>query len=90
MEGIIADILRLKQSGNSGAGNQSNSWGNTETDEEKACRILGVSLNATPDEIREAYKKLAMFWHPDKGGDDKMMKEINWAYDILKREKQFV
>ena len=47
--------------------------------------ILGLSKSATPDEIKRAYRKLAMEHHPDKhGGDDAKFKEIGEAYDTLK------
>ncbi len=45
---------------------------------------LGVSEKATNKEIKKAYKKLAMQYHPDKGGDEKKFKEISAAYDGLK------
>ncbi len=45
---------------------------------------LGVSEKATDKEIKKAYKKLAMQYHPDKGGDEKKFKEISAAYDGLK------
>jgi curved DNA-binding protein CbpA len=50
--------------------------------------ILGVSKEATPEEIRKAYKKLAIKWHPDKHVDDKKeaeekFKEIAEAYSVL-------
>lgn len=46
--------------------------------------ILGVSRDATADEIKRAYKRLALAYHPDKnGGDDTMFKKINHAYQIL-------
>jgi len=48
---------------------------------------LGVSRNATPEEIRKAYKKLCLEFHPDKnGGNDfytEKFKDINNAYEIL-------
>ncbi len=45
--------------------------------------ILGLSPNATQDEIRSAYKKAALKHHPDKGGDEDMFKKISKANNIL-------
>jgi curved DNA-binding protein len=45
--------------------------------------ILGVNKNSSPDEIKKAYRKLAMQHHPDRGGDADKFKEINEAYDVL-------
>src|SRR3954471_21835825 len=47
--------------------------------------ILGVSKTASADEIKRAYRKLAMQHHPDKhGGDDAKFKELGEAYETLK------
>lgn len=46
-------------------------------------RILGISKNASVDEIKKAYRKLAQTYHPDKGGDPAKFKEINEAYQVL-------
>jgi len=47
-------------------------------------KILGVSKDASKDEIRRAYRELAHQHHPDKkGGDEKKFKEINEAYQVL-------
>lgn len=44
---------------------------------------LGVTNNATPDEIKRAYRKLASQHHPDKGGDTAMFQRVEEAYRIL-------
>lgn len=46
-------------------------------------QILGVTNNASQDEIKKAFHKLAHKYHPDKGGDEKKFKEINEAYQVL-------
>ena len=52
--------------------------------------VLGVSKNATDDEIKNAYRELARKYHPDNYGDNPLsdlagekMKEINEAYDSI-------
>jgi molecular chaperone DnaJ len=50
--------------------------------------ILGVDRTANDDELKKAYRKLAMQWHPDKNpgnqAAEQKFKGINEAYDVLK------
>lgn len=47
--------------------------------------VLGISKNASDDEIKKAYRKAAVKFHPDKaGGDEAKFKEIGEAYEVLK------
>jgi DnaJ-class molecular chaperone len=44
---------------------------------------LGVAKNATPEDIKKAYRTLASKHHPDKGGDTATFQKIQTAYDTL-------
>jgi len=51
--------------------------------------VLGVSKDASADEIKKAFRKSAVKHHPDKeGGDETKFKEINEAYEILKDQQK--
>lgn len=62
-------------------------------------KILGVDKNATPEEIKKAYRKLATEFHPDKvaylGEDirkdaEEKFRKINIAYEKVKKEKGII
>ena len=64
-----------------------------------AYSILGLQPNATNDEIKKAYRKMAVEYHPDKVsylGEDiqnsakEKFQKINEAYESLKKERGFV
>lgn len=51
--------------------------------------VLGVSKSASADEIKKAFRKLAVQHHPDKdSGDEDKFKEINEAYEVLKDQQK--
>lgn len=54
-------------------------------------KVLGIAPNATDDEIKVAYRKMAKKYHPDLNGGSKAaeekMKEVNEAYNILIKHK---
>ncbi|KAJ1953828.1 hypothetical protein IWQ62_005901, partial [Dispira parvispora] len=55
--------------------------------------ILGVSFEATPDEVKKAYRKASLRWHPDKNVNckeeaEEKFKLVSEAYQVLKDEEQ--
>ncbi len=51
-------------------------------------KTLGVPRDASADQIKKAFRKLAREHHPDAGGDEAKFKEINEAYEVLSDDKK--
>ena len=49
-----------------------------------AARVLRVSLPATAEEVKTAYRAAVLRAHPDRGGREEDMRRVNLAYEILK------
>jgi len=66
-----------------GMGGMPGGGGPPKSDNTKYYKDLGVERDASEQEIKKAYRKLAVKHHPDKGGDVEKFKEISHAYEIL-------
>ncbi|SMP39569.1 molecular chaperone DnaJ [Anoxynatronum buryatiense] len=68
------------------------SWGGEQVAKRDCYEILGIDKNAGQDEIKKAYRKLAMKYHPDRNPDDQQasekFKEANEAYEILSNQEK--
>src|ERR1039457_5717534 len=46
--------------------------------------VLGISKDASADEIKTSFRRAAIEHHPDRGGDEAKFRELNEAYEVLK------
>ena len=72
-------------SGSPGGGGTRSASGDVSVEE--AYAILGVKPGATPDQIKEAHRRLMVKLHPDHGGSDYLATKINRARDVLLRSR---
>jgi len=52
--------------------------------------LLGVTIDNTPQQVRKAYYNLALLMHPDRGGSDKDMIVLKYAYDYVMEQVEGV
>lgn len=57
-------------------------------DDQDPYRVLGVSPSDSPDVVRARFKELALERHPDRGGSEAKMRELNVAYEKILRHRQ--
>jgi DnaJ-domain-containing protein 1 len=53
---------------------------------QQALAVLGLPPTATPQQIKQRYRKLAKQYHPDLGGDPQQMQRLVAAYELLMKE----
>lgn len=54
---------------------------------QQALAVLGLPPNATRQQIKQRYRKLAKKHHPDRGGDQREMRRIIAAYELLMKDQ---
>ena len=57
--------------------------------EDHAYKILGVQKSASMSDIKKAHRKLARETHPDKGGTEETFRDVQEAYETLKKVYAF-
>ena len=53
-------------------------------------KVLKVEFNATSNEVKKAYRKLAKIHHPDMGGDSESFRQLNEAYKQIKKQRGWI
>jgi hypothetical protein len=77
---------RRQERGSGGAGIGSDQ-ATVSPEVERACRVLGVEPDASPEEVKRAYREAVKEAHPDLGGSREAFKRVRWAYERLTREE---
>merc|ERR1740129_21677 len=71
-----------------GAGGPNTGGGGRPGDADDYYRVLGINRDASPEDVKKAYRKLALNWHPDRNPDDQATAEAEFkrvakAYSVL-------
>lgn len=53
-------------------------------------KVLNIPNFSEDEVIKKSYRNLALTHHPDKGGDENIMKEVNFAYELLTKHKSAI
>lgn len=53
--------------------------------ERKAFQVLSLKPSSSAQEVRKRHRELVVSHHPDRGGHEDRMKEINWAYEVVQK-----
>jgi hypothetical protein len=83
---LFEDLMRKANKTASGPAYTPGDWGSVPPGrppvvEPAWCKILGLSLNSTKDEIKTKYRELVKQHHPDRGGDARKFHQIQQAYE---------
>ena len=55
----------------------------------EALKLFGLTSDFTKDELKKRYLELSKKYHPDLNGDEEMMKKVNYAYEVLKKDGSY-
>lgn len=58
-------------------------------DEKRAFQVMSLSPSSSAGEVRKRHRELVVSHHPDRGGEEEKMKEINWAYELVQKVAGF-
>ena len=84
---FLSEFRKALRGSDEGAPHGGNRAEHDVEDDDICYQLLGITPSATLEEIREAYRRKAKQYHPDKGGDPDMMRALTEAYQKLLRRR---